>query len=385
MKNPHDNVAEQSDHTGSYLGQNLVFIVSQPRAGSTLLQRMLSGHAEIQTSAETWLMLHPAYGLRRKGISTDFRAQWAATGVREFLDNYADGEETYREGVRRFAESIYGTVLKKNGRRIFLDKTPRYTMILPELKALFPRARFILLIRNPLSVLNSELHTYVKDDWWKLSNFNPDLLDAPTRLIAARSLLGNQAIEVRYETLVTNPEQELQRICTHLSIDYEPAMLEYGDTPVPAGRMNDPIGIHRHTRASADSVQKWTALGSNFQHRHFALSYLDFLGDDTIRDLGYDPQELRTTIESTAVKSGSKTVFPWDLAITPRQRWSMRQKMAAAFYSVAQKKGTVAGLIAALAELAGRASAIVERTGNDARSRDGAALDAGVAKKKAEQ
>ena len=44
-----------------YLGENLIFIISQPRSGSTLLQRMLSGNKDIKASAETWLMLHPLY------------------------------------------------------------------------------------------------------------------------------------------------------------------------------------------------------------------------------------------------------------------------------------------------------------------------------------
>ena len=61
----------------AYLGENLVFIISQPKAGSTLLQRLLAGHPDIQTSAETWLMLHPVYGLRTRGVAADFNANWA--------------------------------------------------------------------------------------------------------------------------------------------------------------------------------------------------------------------------------------------------------------------------------------------------------------------
>ena len=64
----------------SYRGENLVFIISQPKAGSTLLQRIVAGHPDIQTSAETWLMLHPVYGLRKTGIQANYNANWAATG-----------------------------------------------------------------------------------------------------------------------------------------------------------------------------------------------------------------------------------------------------------------------------------------------------------------
>ena len=152
------------DGHGRYLGEDLIFVISQPRSGSTLLQRMLAGHPWIQTSAETWLMLHPVYGLRRRGISTDFRAPWAVTAVTEFLDQYAGGRETYLDGVRAFARTVYGTAIARGNRRRFLDKTPRYTMIVPELIELFPAARFILLLRNPLAVLSSELKTYIRGD-----------------------------------------------------------------------------------------------------------------------------------------------------------------------------------------------------------------------------
>ena len=196
-----------SSATDEYRGHDLIFIISQPKAGSTLLQRILAGHPDIQTSAETWLMLHPTYGLRSRGIKSNFNSNWASTGVREFLDNYADGESTYRAGIRSFAKTIYGHVLEKNSKRFFLDKTPRYTMIIDELYELFPAAKYILLFRNPLSILKSELHTFVNGDWKILSEFRPDLVDAPDRLIAARDTLGSSAFEVKYEKLVTNPDR----------------------------------------------------------------------------------------------------------------------------------------------------------------------------------
>ena len=71
-----------------YLGEDLIFIISQPRSGSTLLQRILAGHPEIQTSAETWLLLHPTYAFRTSGIDTDYDSRFAAQGVEEFLTNY---------------------------------------------------------------------------------------------------------------------------------------------------------------------------------------------------------------------------------------------------------------------------------------------------------
>ena len=338
----------------SYRGHNLVFIISQPKAGSTLLQRILAGHPDVQTSAETWLMLHPVYGLRKRGITTDYNANWAATGVREFLDNYADGEQTYTEGVRSFAATVFGRVLEKHGKRLFLDKTPRYTMIIDELYELFPEAKFILLIRNPLAVLKSELHTYVKGDWPVLAGFAPDLVDAPARLVAARSRLGDAALEVRYEDLVTSAEDTVRSLCQFLGLEFDPGMLDYSDTPAPKGRMNDPVGIHQHTGPSPASLDKWKELGADTQLRHFALQYLAELGDDTVAALGYDAPDLRRQIEGAAITRQARHCFPWSLAIKPQKQWGLRDHIASAYLLAAEKKGRLAGIGAALGLLAKR-------------------------------
>jgi len=332
----------------SYRGENLIFIISQPKAGSTLLQRILAGHADIQTSAETWLMLHPLYGLRSRGIKTDFNANWASTGVREFLDNYADGEETYRQGVRSFANTIYGRVLEKHNKRLFLDKTPRYTMIVDELYELFPKARYVLLLRNPLAILKSELHTYVNGDWQILSRFEPDLVAAPAKIVAAKENLGSSAIEIKYEDLVSDPEEAVRKLCEFLGVEFAASMLDYSDTPAPVGSMNDPVGIHRHTSPSTSSLDKWKDLGSDEQLRSFAGSYLSALGDETIRGLGYDPQELRDEIDRQTIQSSVRCLYPWSLAIRPRERRSFRQHVAHAYLMATQQKGRLRGVAAAM-------------------------------------
>ncbi len=349
------------DETDAYLGQDLIFVISMPRSGSTMLQRILAGHPDVQTSAETWLMLHPVYGLRRRGIRTDYGAAWAATGVAEFLEYYADGPATYDAGIRAFAREIYGTVLARHGKARFLDKTPRYSLIVPDLYRLFPGARFVLLLRNPLAVLASELSTYVKEDWPKLANFAPDLLEAPGRLVEAARLLGDRAVMLRYEDLVAAPGEEMARVCAELDLTFDPGMLDYADTPAPRGVMNDPVGVHRHRKPSVSSLDKWRTLGADSQTRSLALAYLDTLGPETLDHLGYPDRELRKDIEAQPVTTSHRVIFPWELAIRPRSRWSLKQSMRAEYCLAAARGGRVRGLRAAAALLAGRVAASLGR------------------------
>lgn len=82
-------------------GQNLIFLISQPRSGSTLTQRILGSHPDIHTLAEPWLMLHPSYGMKSVGYDAEYNADWARTIVQQFLQKLPTGEKTYYEGLRR--------------------------------------------------------------------------------------------------------------------------------------------------------------------------------------------------------------------------------------------------------------------------------------------
>ncbi len=336
--------------TEQYTGDNLIFIISQPRSGSTLLQRVLAGHPEIQTSAETWLMLHPVYGLRASGIDTEYDARFAREGVTEFIENYAADPSIYDKAIRAWAKTIYEDALAKHGKTLFLDKTPRYFFIIPELYRLFPDARFIFLIRNPMAVLASELSTYVKGNWPILSIFQPDLLLAPRLILEGIERLGKDAITIHYEQFVTQPEQNIARLCEQLGITYHDAMLDYSRTPAPKGKMNDPVGIHQHSRPTASSVDKWKRLAEDPQSRHFALSYLDALGPELLARLGYSFEQIRKTLNEGAPshQSAGEILFPWSIAIRRRESWTARERFFADRYFAVREKGPLKGTLHAV-------------------------------------
>ncbi len=329
-----------------YLGEDLIFIISQPRSGSTLLQRVLAGHPDIQTSAETWLMLHPIYGFGRGGIRTEYDHGSAAHGIREFLQFYTDGEQVYTSAIRAWARELYGNALRKGGKQLFLDKTPRYYFIVPELYRVFPRARFIFLLRNPLAVLASELKTYVKDDWNKLSSFDADLRKAPGLILAGIKTLGDKATVIRYEEFVSDPERNITALCQSLGLSFHESMLDYGKTEAPRGKMNDPVGIHRHTRPSTESLDKWKSLAADRQARHLALAYLRDLGEDTLAQFGYSYADIAQALQSGRT-AGSGMLYPWQVAITPQENWNFRQRASSELYYALRRRGPLLGPVAA--------------------------------------
>ncbi|MCK5361164.1 MAG: sulfotransferase, partial [Gammaproteobacteria bacterium] len=107
-------------------GSNLIFILSLPRSGSTLLQHLLGGNPDVLTLPEPWIMLHPLYALKRGGISTEYEAWQARHALDGFLKNSESGEDIYIDAIRSMASVLYSGALQHSGKTLFIDKTPRY-------------------------------------------------------------------------------------------------------------------------------------------------------------------------------------------------------------------------------------------------------------------
>lgn len=278
-------------------GENLIFLISQPRSGSTLVQRILAVHPDIYTTSEPWLMLHPHYALRSDGYRAEYNEELARKAMEAFLQVIPKGEDEYIKGVRRMYSYLYESALAGSGKRYFLDKTPRYYLIIPELFRTFPKARYIILFRNPLAVLCSVLKTWVKEDWFSLSGAKNDLIRAPRLLLGGLGLLGKGVVVIHYEPLVENPGGEVKRICDLLGLDFVPEMIEYGRLNLPHWSLGDAEGIYQHAQPATENIQKWVKMLADPQVWRLANDYLELLGNEIVEEIGYPYQELRQLLE----------------------------------------------------------------------------------------
>lgn len=286
---------------------NLIFLVSQPRAGSTLLQSILAGSEAIHTTAEPWLMLPFLYALRETGHTADYDARVAARALHDFLDTLTAGEDAYFEAIRILAIELYSRACSEAGKSHFLDKTPRYYKILPELARTFPGARFIILLRNPAAVLSSILQTWVKDDLNRFDYFRDDLLAAP-RLLTNFASETPRSFVVRYESLILHPDETIRALCEQLGLPYYPGMLDYGRRARPRGRYGDPTGIEKFDRPSADNLHAWLDHAQDPQIHHLLSAYTEALGPDLIAAMGYDFAQLNAELDRVPQRSGRISV-----------------------------------------------------------------------------
>jgi hypothetical protein len=279
-------------------GKNLIFLISQPRAGSTLTQAILGSHPDIYTVSEPWLMLHPIYALRPENYQVEYNAKLANVGLQEFLNILPDGEETYFEGIRIMYSYLYETALNTSGKPYFLDKTPRYYHIIPELYKIFPDAHYIILLRNPLAVLCSIINTWVNGKWDKLKLYKNDLLSAPNLLLQGIQHLQEKCIVLHYEKLLENPEAEISQLCQKLELEFIPSMINYGEQNHPQWRFGDPKNLYENTKPNSQHSDHWKHSLKDAQTWQVVNDYLAILGEETITQMGYSYEELQEIIQT---------------------------------------------------------------------------------------
>lgn len=279
-----------------HLGQNLIFLISQPRAGSTLLQRILGNLPDIHTISEPWLLLPPIYSNRSKGVWYEFDAHTAHIAHKSLVDTLPHGNDDFAEAMRYMCVFLYNQILSSSGKSNFLDKTPRYYLIIPELIRLFPKAHFIILFRNPLGVLSSIQRTWVRERWLLFHKRKKDLLEAPALLLDGVNKLGDRCSVVQFEQLIKEPVTEVKKICTDLGIEFSQEAIDYGSFNDPAWRHGDKAGINQHAKPTPTSAEKWVRDIQNPQVWRLANDYMHMLGKPIFDQMGYSYHDICQTL-----------------------------------------------------------------------------------------
>jgi hypothetical protein len=278
-----------------------VFVLSMPRSGSTLVQRVLAAHPDVETVAEPWIFLPHAYGLREEGIAAEYTHPVAVRAVREFVERFPDGVDGYRQALRTFILDLYERAAPGPG-RYFVDKTPRYHFVVEELFATFPEARFVFLWRNPLAIVASIVETWCAGRW-NVDRWRADLWGLPA-LVDASVRHAGSSVAVRYEDLVEGSEAPWASLFTSLGLEFHPAVLEdFRDVGV-GGSVGDPTGVRRYERISAEPTGKWRTTLASPWRRRWCLRYLDRIGDARLRAMGYDAKDLRAELASLEPRLG---------------------------------------------------------------------------------
>ncbi len=262
--------------------ENLIFIVSQPRSGSTYLQNLLSNNEETNTCSEPWLLLNFANQMKPELIKAEFDNKLAVDAFKDYLYKYPNFD--FSKIQKQFLLSLYNPMF--DGYKLVIDKTPRYWEILDEIVAIFPKSKIIILKRNPIDVAKSIITTWNIPSLEKLYYFKRDLLLAPKQIQSFFSQHGNShnIYMIRYEDLVANTATEVKKIYKWIGLKYDASVLEISKNQKYKGRYGDPYQNSNNSYASVKEESNSKKLDIKF--KDFLIGYNHFFGSDFLEKYG---------------------------------------------------------------------------------------------------
>ncbi|GAA0810189.1 hypothetical protein GCM10009111_00690 [Colwellia asteriadis] len=291
-----------------------VFIFSTPRAGSTLLQRILACHEKIATSPEPWILL-PLLSMTKSSsachtYTSSYSVETCAKAIKSFTSNInqvADKNNSahYQKLLENFVLSLYQAA-SENNEDFFVDKTPRYYYIVNEIIKLLPHAKFIFLFRNPLQTYASVLTTWNNNNFFKLYRNKDDLYLAPKLLSSAYKNHQNQSIAINYDDLVTNTAVTLKQVFEYLNIaELAPEKLCLTEQKFAPNEMGDPTGQYKYKEVSANSINNWQEIINNPVRKWYMKRYLTHLGENVAQHYGYSTQALQQQVDSLPTQNNA--------------------------------------------------------------------------------
>ena len=199
-----------------------IFIVGLPRAGSTLLEQILSSHTLVEGTAELPDILTLSGRLRRKG---------KRRGNKPYPFNLDDLDKTT---IKRFGEDFMrDTRIHRKDTPFFIDKMPNNFRHIGLIKLILPNAKIIDARRHPMACCFSgfkqlfgegQFFSYSLGDVGKYYKDYVALMDHWDKV------LPDQVLLVQYEDVVADIDSQVRRILDYCNLPFEASCLSFYET-----------------------------------------------------------------------------------------------------------------------------------------------------------
>lgn len=197
-----------------------IFLISMPRAGSTLLEQMLDRHPDIEAVGE----LAYARALVRSALEIHTRRR--PVTVPQMVASMSPEE------ARAYGQDyMHRASLHWTGRpRYFVDKMPMNWSEVPFIWRILPQARFIEIRRNAMDCCFSNFIHYFSrahSSSFSLDHIGRAYVDKARMLDHLRAVAPGLIHFIRYEDLIENPEPVLRGTLDYLGLEWDPALLKF--------------------------------------------------------------------------------------------------------------------------------------------------------------
>lgn len=203
-----------------------IFIVGLPRAGSTLLEQILSSHSAVEGTMELPEITSITRALRQQGDADQAMPYHDVVEAMQPDELRALGER-YLEHTR---------IQRKTGAPLFIDKMPNNFLHIGLIQLMLPRAKIIDARRHPLACCFSgykqhfargQSFTYSLDD---IGRYYRDYVELMAHF---DEVLPGRIHRVIYERMVDDTEAEVRRLLDYCGLPFEEGCLRFFENTRP--------------------------------------------------------------------------------------------------------------------------------------------------------
>lgn len=294
----------------------LIFIISQPRSGSTYLQNLLSNNKQANTCSESWLLLNFANQIKPATISGIFDNRLANSAFKDYLEKHLS--LNFKEKQKQYLLDLYAPMAE--GFDFVIDKTPRYWEIMDEIQNLFPNSKVIILKRNPLNVVKSIIKTWNIKSIFELSYYKRDLLLGPKQIHAfcEKHKANPNVYTLRYEDLIRDTIEEVKKVYEWIGVTYHLGVSDTSNNKKYKGKFGDPY--QNSVKPYGDIKTEFKQKTLNKMFKDFLIGYENYLGSEFLMAYG--------NYKLTEVKQKQTRVFNYfiHLRTNSKKRINLRKE-----------------------------------------------------------
>lgn len=230
-----------------------IFVVGLPRTGTTLVDRILSSHADVVSAGEltNFALMVKRASATPSNLVLDAQTLLAA----DRLDMAKIGGD-YLDSVRDLAGEA----------RRFVDKMPLNVIYAGLIHRALPNARIVCLRRHPMDACLSNYRQLFATGF-SYYNYAYNLADIGRYYLGFDRLVGHwrealpprRFMEVAYEDLVADQEAQTRRLLDFCGLDWDPACLDFHQNAAPVATASS-VQVRQPLYTS--SVGRWRRYGA---------------------------------------------------------------------------------------------------------------------------